>query len=197
MRVTNKSDGNYVLAPEGLHKARCIAVVDTGTQANGFDKTKRPQGTVRISWELSEELHSFKEGEPARPFIVSKDYTTFLGDKAKLTEHLGTWRGKSLTEEEKADFKLKVLLGKPCQISIVHEAKDGKTKAKITAITQMPKEVQVPAQVNPSVYFDMDEYDSTVFAALPTFLQDKIKLSPEYQALAITNHMNGGGEDWD
>lgn len=38
--------------------------------------------------------------------------------------------------------------------------------------------------VNELSYFDLDNYDAKLFEKLPQWLQDKIRLSPEYQAVA-------------
>jgi hypothetical protein len=39
-------------------------------------------------------------------------------------------------------------------------------------------------QVTDSLYFDLDNYDAKLFDKLPQWIQDKIRLSPEYLAVA-------------
>jgi hypothetical protein len=34
-------------------------------------------------------------------------------------------------------------------------------------------------------YFDLDNYDAELFDKLPQWIQDKIRLSPEYLAVAV------------
>jgi hypothetical protein len=44
--------------------------------------------------------------------------------------------------------------------------------------------MEAPAPVRQLSYFDLDNYDASLFDSLPSWIQDKIRLSPEYQAVA-------------
>ena len=58
----NGSDFKKVIAPAGVHIARVFRIIDLGTHYNAqFDKSNRQ---VEISWELPEELHTFKANTP-------------------------------------------------------------------------------------------------------------------------------------
>ena len=53
----------------------------------------------------------------------------------------------------------------------------------ITSIVAMPKGTPTPPQTNPSVIFDIDEWDQAKYDALPEFLKKKIAASPEGSAI--------------
>ena len=54
----------------GVHKARCIKVIDLGTQKNDYQGQISWKRTVLIIWETPEEL----DGE-GKPMTISKFYT--------------------------------------------------------------------------------------------------------------------------
>jgi hypothetical protein len=109
-------------APAGTHLARCVRLIDLGTQHNEkFGNTKHQ---VLVFWELPTEL----DGEA--PFIVWRRYTCSIHDKAILGKHLASWRGRPFDPLELEGFELKNIVGKPCMITVVHNTKEttsGKT----------------------------------------------------------------------
>ena len=55
MSLTAKDNGgSFVLAPEGLHVARCYALIDLGDQLNKTYGNHSPK--VLIGWELTDKL---------------------------------------------------------------------------------------------------------------------------------------------
>jgi hypothetical protein len=196
LTATAQSTSNFTPCPAGMHLARCIQIIDLGTQKTEWQGQEKEDKKVRIVWETPSELITYtnKEGEEVtKPYVISKDYTCSLGEKARLRADLQTWRGKPFTEEELKGFNLTQLLGKVCQIQIIHViAKNGNTYANIGSITPLMKGMAEPEQVNPSVSFDLAEFDGKVFESLPTWLQDKIKLSPEYKAITNPEQIEAG-----
>ena len=65
----------------------------------------------------------------------SRNFTPTLNEKANLRKFLRGWLGRDLTKEEMDDFDTESLIGKPAQIVVVHEHKDGETYANIVACT--------------------------------------------------------------
>ena len=57
----------------------------------------------------------------------------------------------------------------------------------------LPKGTQAPAQVNPTLFFSLDEFSKTVFDALSDGYKKLIMASPEYQAVTnpVQQHING------
>lgn len=173
--------------PAGNHVARCIQLVDMGTQKIEFQGKVKFQPKVRVTWELPEVTKEFKEGDGEKPYLISKTYTASLHEKAALAKDLESWRGKAFTDDERAGFDLKKVLGQPCLLNVIHEAKDGNVYSNIASISQVPKGMAVKPVVNTLVEFAFESFSSEVFESLPDFLKDRIKLSPEY-AIATGEH---------
>lgn len=179
MSLTVEDKGNFKSAPQGTHMGRCIKVIDLGTQESewpvGSGKIKQ-QKKLFISWELPNEL--IDEGDlKGQPYSVGSFYTASLGEKANLRRDLESWRGKAFSEQERQGFDITALLGKPCMVTVVH---NDKGKANVTAVTAVPKGMEVPNNINPLVFFDMSNWDSKRFDELTDGIKKMIKNSVEY-----------------
>lgn len=173
--------GNRILPPEGTHTARCFSIVHTGTRLD--EKYGNMKNIVRISWELPEEKAVFKEGEPEKPFVVSKKYNLFLTEKAILRKDLESWRGKEFEPEELKGFDLTKLINVPCMVSVVHKKTDNGIYAKVTSVTKPPKSLTVPELFNPTLSFSVDAFDDEMFNDFPYFIKAEIMESNEYKAM--------------
>ena len=180
MKWTDTGGGDFEQAPVGSHVARCVKIIDIGTQKGEYQGQANIRRQCIVGWELPNEL--MKEGDHAgKPFTVSRFYTASLGEKANLRKDLENWRGRAFTEQELMGFASKNILGKPCMLSVTH---NDKGKARVTGVMALPKGMQVPDQINPSVYFSLDEFDQAVFDALSDGYKKLIQSSPEYQHIA-------------
>ncbi len=178
MKWTDTGGGDFKPAPVGSHIARCIKVIDMGTQKNEYEGRVSFVRQVNLTWELPNEL--MEDGNSAgKPFTVSKIYTASLGEKANLRRDLQTWRGKEFTPDELRGFDARNVLGKACMLSVIHTDKG---KAKVSAVMAVPKGMETPAQVNESVYFSLDpsEFSLEVYESLGKWHKETIALSPEY-----------------
>lgn len=171
--------------PAGSHIARCISIIDLGTQphVNRHTGEKWAQRDVRIGFELPNELMSgtYKEELKGRPFGSSVTVKQSLHPSAKLTKLMEGWKGSKMDDAAKQGFNPKTLLGKTCRLNLV-EAGDF---VNIESISRLGKGDVCPAQVNPSVFFSLDEqeFDPAVLEKLPEMTRNKIKASPEYASL--------------
>jgi hypothetical protein len=173
MIVSDSGGGkDFVQPPAGNHVARCYSIVDMGTQAGEWKGKATVLPKVQIRWELCNEMM-----EDGRPFSVMRIFTAMLGETAALREVLESWRGKKFTKEELAGFNISKLLGAPCLVNVTLSDKN---KAKVSAVSPVPKGMEVPPQVNKSVQFDMAHYDEEVFQSLSDWLKGEIMKSPEY-----------------
>ena len=98
--------------PAGLAAAICVDVVDLGLMENKFDPEAEPKPMVRLVWELS------KNSQEGKPYLVRKDYTLSLHEKATLRKHLDSWRGQHFTESELRGFDVEKVCGVPCMLLI-------------------------------------------------------------------------------
>lgn len=115
----------FTPAPEGTWNAVCVDVWPFYEESTPWgNKTK-----TRLTWELDAKM------DDGRPFIVSKSYTVSLHEKSGLYKDLKSWRGgKAFTAEEIDAFDLENVLGKPCQLVVVHNEKDEAVYANIIAV---------------------------------------------------------------
>lgn len=126
--TNNKKD--FEPAPEGLHRAVCVDVVDLGMQDSPYGKKRK----VQLRWQIEERRSDGK------PFLVLKKYTASLHKKSKLRPDLESWRGKGFTEAETEKLDLETLIGKQCQLNVTHVPfADGGVFAAVSAVVPAPK----------------------------------------------------------
>lgn len=167
----------------GTYIARCYSMIHIGTVSYEWQGQTNSANKVRITFELPTEKKNFKEGEEAKPLVISGEWTLSLGKKAKLKPILESWRGKAFSEEEANDFDVTKLVGVPAFLSIIQNEKG---YPEIAGISKLPKGTECPAQVNKSVILDYDNWSDEEFAKLPDFLKKKIESSVEYQKMRGT-----------
>jgi len=179
MLLKDSGGGDFEQPPVGTHLARCIRVLDLGTQKGEYQGKATSKRQCIIGFELPDEL--MQEGEHAgKPFVTSRFYTASLGEKANLRKDLENWRGRAFTKEELNGFESKNILGKTCMLSLTE---NDKNKVRITGIMAAPKGAVVKPAVNELLYFSLDDrpFDSRHFDSLSDGIKKIIVLSPEYQ----------------
>lgn len=181
-----------ILQPAGTHTAVCYQMIDLGTQKIDYQGNIKMLRRVIYGWELSEELM-----EDGRPYAIGKEFSAVDGSKAKIVEFLTSWLAAPIPK----GFKLEGQIGKACNLTVVHAVseKSGEPYAKIGGIAPLKKSEKAPQMRNIPILFQLGDFtkdggfdskfDQAVFNGLPEWIQEKIKLSPEY-AEAI-NAMNG------
>jgi len=186
-------------APAGTHLARCIKIIDLGTQHGEYNGKPNKRNQVIIMFELPNETVQIEGQE--KPALVSQFFTNSLSEKSNLRPALESWRGRPFTTEELLRFDLESILGKPALVTIVH--KDD--KAKISSIAKIMKgmETTLPEQVNPSFSFWIDDWDQEKFDTLSDRIKAMIQGSDEYKAKfgesngAGSKKANGPADDLD
>lgn len=178
------------LIAAGNYPARCYQMIHIGTVTEYINGEPKQLNKVRIGWELPTELRVFKEENGEQPLVISDEYTLSMHEKSNLRKMLASWRGKDFSEEESKSFDITKLLGKPCMINIIHSPskKDpSKIYEKIGSVSSLPKNFEVPAQINKTMVLDFDNFDYQLYDALPDFIKDKIKGSLEFARLQQPN----------
>lgn len=182
---TSSSGKAYEPAPPGLQPARCIQVIDLGTQTTTFSGETKQSKRVQLTWEIPGERMS-----DGRPFTISKKYSASLNPKSTLCKDLEGWRNKVFTEAERAAWDTRKLLGQACTLTIIHsdpKPGDDRIYARVQSIGPVMKGMEIPKAENELLYFDLDEFDEVTFNKLSKYLQEAIASSPEYQAIgAVT-----------
>lgn len=128
-----ESDKPRELPDADLHNALCVFVYDLGHR---LDPTwGKIQHKIIIAWELEQKMSD------GRPFMLSKEYTLSLYEKADLFKHLTGWKGAELSEGELKAFDLDSLVGKMCRLEIIHKVVKGKTYANVNTVIKADKKV--------------------------------------------------------
>jgi hypothetical protein len=115
-----------------------VDVVDLGLQKTQFGEKYK----VKLVWQVEER----DVENDNRRFRVQQWYTNSDSEKSNLRKMLESWRGKRFTEDEIAAFDIESVIGKNCQVQVVHTIKaEGKVFANIQAIIS-PRQGEVPLE---------------------------------------------------
>lgn len=164
--IPGRSTIQFELAPAGPHAAVCTRIIDMGLQPSKNPKYPKPTHKIYLQFEIDSLM------QDGRPFVVGKQYTFSLSEKAYLLVDLQSWRGRPFTESEKDTFEMKAVLGASCMVNIIHSA-DGKF-ANISAITPLPNGMKKLTPVGELIYFDTSEWDDVAFKKLSEKMREKI-----------------------
>jgi len=173
LNVKESGNGEFSITPEGTYIARCIKLIDVGTQTTSGQFGVKDQKKIMITWELLDG----ERMEDGRPYAVSQWYTASLHEKSQLRQHLEAWRGRKFSSAELEGFDLNKVLGQYCMIQIVHST-DGKY-ANVNAIMSTKEK---PEGVNELVSFDIDNPDMEVFESMSDNMKAKIMNTPEWKS---------------
>lgn len=175
------------IVEEGVYTAICTGLIDLGEQENEtYHKVNRQ---VRILWELVGVTYEVNEEEHTRQ--ISRDFTQSLSEKSNLRSFLEAWRNRAFTAEELNGFDLNAVLGKACQLQVMHKEGNKGTFAVVNSVFPLSKGTKVPRPMNTQVVFDMDDPDTyPEFEMFPEFLQKKIAAAKNFDATGIEY---GGG----
>ena len=174
--------------PAGVFPARCVRIVDLGTQDESFEGQAKTLRKMAFFFETNQLL---TEGEYAgKPFMLNREFTCSLGEKATLRKSLESWRGRKFTNEEVKGFEITAVLGKPLMLNIVEYTKKttGKMGTKIDSMMPLPSGMIAEKAVGDVFFFNLydDEgnvkkLDSESYGKLSEYWKKKIALSPEYK----------------
>lgn len=186
IKASAKGGRDFEPVPAGIHIGVCTQVIDLGFQQGkaGPGYEAKVQRKVYLRWEIPDiEMTYIKDGvEQKGPACIGREFTLSLSDKAHLLPFIENWRGKSLTDEEREGFDISSLAGKICQLQVMHEPKNGKTYANVTAaflLTELQKQYlrDNPAKQKPKgelQVYSTDAPDDAIYKKLPEWLRKKI-----------------------
>jgi hypothetical protein len=167
---------------QGNYRAVLYRIVYIGTVEGEYKGQKKSNFKVHLTWELSDERKVFKEGDEAKPYVISQTFTFSMGDKSNLRPIVTGMIG-GLTEADAINFDLDKLLGKACMLQVSHgESETGKFKY-VLSTAQLPKGMPVPDAYNELVLLSYEYWSDEVFNKLPTWIQDEMIKTPEYQTM--------------
>ena len=170
----------------GVHKARCIKVIDLGTQKNEFEGNITWKRQALVIWEVPEQT-----SETSEPLTISKFYTLSLHEKSNLGIDLTSWRGRPFSETEKKGFDISKLIGHTCLLNVIQ----GNKNNKIGSIMPLPKGDKIAEQYHTGVVFDLEKYQKgqkEIFNQLSEGIRNIILRSKELEGL---EHKDNGDEN--
>lgn len=185
----NKAGKGYQPAPKGTHEARCVSIIDMGTQP-GSKQFPEPKRKIRFGFELLG-----KETPDGKSFVAYREMalsnwippaTTKSGKKntqqpSALMQMLKAWM-----DVDDREYEIDNVLGEYAKVTVIHTtSSNGKVYDNVDEVTELPKKPKVKGK-EPLVSFYMDEapLDMEAFESLPDWLQTKIASSPEFARLS-------------
>jgi len=174
----------------GTHIATLYNFLFIGTIPDSYEGIARDTAKIRLTWELPNELHVFKQENGPQPRVISEEYTLSFGEKSNLRKIVEGMMGK-MSDHDAEHFDVESLVGKSCLLNIIHKTNaKGNTYARIASTSPLMKGMEKPAQVNPSRIQTYQNWDQEYFDKLPNFIKEKVMSSQEYQSM-----MNQGESD--
>lgn len=132
MIISAKGGGkDFAPCPEYTGRAVCVDV----TPLKEYETQYGVKAKFKFAFEIDLQDDS---RDPVQPWVVmTKPMVPSLHEKAALTAFLKDWFGRKLTDKETVGLDLETLIGRPCNVVIVHEqSQDGsKTYANIKLLT--------------------------------------------------------------
>ena len=137
--IPTSNDSEFETPPPGWVPARIIDVIDLGpmrTFYNGQEKIKDKFQLVFATKHI---------GQNGLPLFVWQKYTLSLHVNSMFRQHLKNWKGRDITDEERAAFNIENLYGKGCLINIIHNTgNEGSIYANVGAISQLRPGEEAP-----------------------------------------------------
>ena len=192
---TSNSGGDFTLAPEGMHVARCFKIIDCGTHLD--EKYQKQKRLGWVFWELPNALMDADDKGVQRPFAIGKRYNLSHNEKAILRLDLENWYGKRFNTsdlDKSQGFDLEKVIGRPALLNVVH-SEDGKY-ANIASVNPLAQGMACPEAVNPPFVFSLEDVNTDKFSQLSEKMQGFIKecreLAPKPSVKTANDRITAG-----
>ncbi len=183
MALIAKEGNSFEPVPEGVFPARCIWVIDIGTQISDGLYGHKEKHQMYVRWEMIGELDT--EGNP---LTIGSFLTVSLAKKSNLRAMLESWRGRAFTTEELEGFDVTKLINAPCLVSVKHQPKadgSGGIRAQVSGVMAPMRGQVIAPTKEPSILIDLDAPDAKQkVEALPDWLKNKITMTPEWARIS-------------
>lgn len=177
----------------GTYMARLVQVLDLGLQPQEYQgQLKDPKQEINLTYELVTEFMKDENGVPdlTKPRWVGESFVlnNLKADLAKSTKRI-----KAIDQANKYNGDLIQMIGMPCLVTIAHNksAKTGAVYANVSMVSPPMAGIPCPDLKNEPKVFDLSNPDTTIFLALPEFLQTKIKANLEYPGSKLERLLHG------
>jgi hypothetical protein len=120
------NNSTFEPCPEYTGPAVCVDCTPLKKQQSQFGERE----VFKIVFEVDKQRE-----DGSRYCVWSRNFTPTLNEKSNFRKFLRGMYGRDLTKQEMEDFDTEMLIGKPAQLVVVHEHKEGETYANIVACT--------------------------------------------------------------
>ena len=175
LKIKDRAKPKLPPVEPGVYIAVCVGVVDLGEQYS--EKFKNYRNEVQFIWELAGETVEV-DGE-VKPRHLFRTFSVATSKKSNLRGFLGGWNGVAYSDEQFQELDMFDQVGRACQLNVV--LSDSGEYANVDSVIPLPKGMPAPTAQTASILWNMDEWDDEKFAALPEWVQEKIKKSTQYQ----------------
>lgn len=164
-----------------LKTACCVHLIDIGSQRVGSFKDVSIQRQIVLGWELLSPLMT--KGPQGQ--MVYKTYQMSWGLESPLRKDIERWSGGGQSEQQLKRFNLKSVLGQchQLELTVTTNEVDTSTNENLN-VGPLPADIDrstLPKPRTPFRIFMISEPDMEFFDQLPSDIQEKIKLSPEFE----------------
>lgn len=179
-----KTESTFELVPAGNHVARVYRILHLGTAPETYMGEEKMMNKIMIGFELLNETKVFKEERGPEPYVISREYTFSMGEKANLRKLIEGMYGVALQDSEADAFDVLSLIGEPCLLNVIHKKSEkGTTYAQTQGASPIPKGMTVPPAFNKPQVLEYGNWDETYFMSLPDFIKDKYAKTAEFKKM--------------
>ena len=132
MKLSKQSGGDFTPHEDGSYIGICVDVTPPTKRQTDYG--------VKEEFRLVFETNAPNRPDGSSQCVWSRGFTPSLNEKANLRKFLRQWLGRDLMPAEEAEFDTECLIGKACNLVIVHEQNGDKTYANIAACTPIKGE---------------------------------------------------------
>ena len=175
MKIKDRAKPKTPPVEPGVYMAVCVGVVDLGEQFSEYYKSY--SNKVKFVFALPSETIEIDGKTEERQ--LSREFAVATKKNSNLRTFLGSWNSKNYTDDEFMELDLFDQIGKPCQLNVV--LNDSGEYANVDSVMPLPKGFPAPTSKTAFFTWDMDAWNDAVFEALPTWAQEQIKKSTQYQ----------------
>lgn len=175
MKIKDRAKAALPPIPAGQYLAVCVGVFDLGEQYS--EKFKNYSPKLMITFDVP--AVTVEVDGKQEPRQLSREFTISGKNNSKLREFISSWNGCQYSDEAFGEFDPLTQIGKPAMLNVV--LNETGEYANITTIMPLFPGLPTPTTQTQMKIWDMDAWDDKAFEELPSWVQEKIKKSTQYQ----------------
>ena len=175
MKIKDRAKPKIPAVAPGVYMAVCVGVVDLGEQYSELFKSY--SNKVKFVWALPTETIEIDGKQEERQ--LSREFSVATKNTSKLRTFLSSWNSKTYSDDEFLELDMFEQVGKACMLNVI--LNETGEYSNVDSIMPIPNGIPAPTSKTAFFTWDMDHWDDSVFEKLPTWTQEQIKKSTQYQ----------------